>query len=283
MPTATRFAPSPTGRLHLGHALSACVAYDLARASGNGHFLLRIEDIDSSRVRPEYDAGIIEDLQWLGLHWDGTILRQSERHAAYQQAFERLRAMNLVYPCFCTRRAIHAEFASMGGAPHGPEGPTYPGTCKRMGCEERNERMDSGEAHAWRLDSQAISNLVGTLSFEDQRHGCIEVSPELLGDVVIMRKDIGVAYHLAVIIDDAHQQINLISRGEDLLASTHVHRLLQAALKLPEPLYHHHALLLDEEGKRLAKRMDSLSIRQLRDSGREPEELLNQIRSFASL
>ena len=279
MAIVTRFAPSPTGRLHLGHVLSAWVAWDLAR-SEDGRFLLRMEDIDGSRVRPEYEDGIIEDLQWLGLHWDGDILRQSERQDAYQQAFEELQAKDLLYPCFCTRKEIQAELKAMGGAPH-EHGEVYPGICKRLSTEERESKIASGLPHAWRLDAGRASQVSGPLTFTDQLHGIVTVDPALLGDVVITRKDIGVSYHLAVVVDDAHQDITLVSRGEDLLPSTHVHRLLQAALNLPEPEYHHHHLVVDDNGQRLAKRCDSLSIESLRQSGETAEAVLQRIRSLA--
>lgn len=280
MAIVSRFAPSPTGRLHLGHALSAWVAHQLARSTDGGHFLLRMEDIDGSRVRPEYEAGIIEDLQWLGLQWDGDIVRQSERQQAYQDAFDCLRDMGLLYPCFCTRKEIQAEIKAMGGAPHG-EAEVYPGTCRKLSLEEREQKIAAGISHSWRLNSDKASKMAGALSFYDQVHGTIELNPELLGDVVISRKDIGVAYHLAVVVDDAYQGITVVSRGEDLLPSTHVHRLLQAVLKLPEPVYHHHRLVLDEEGQRLAKRCDSLSIEHLRESGTSAEEVLQRITSLA--
>lgn len=282
MAIVTRFAPSPTGRLHLGHAMSACFAYDLAHAQKAGRFLLRMEDIDISRCRPEFEAGIIEDLKWLGLDWDDNILRQSERQDAYQSAFWKLLELELLYPCFCTRTEIQAEIEAMGGAPHGPEGPLYPGICKSLSHEQRDQRIRAGESHAWRLDSEMAGRMAGSLEFEDARHGTIAVDPSLLGDVVITRKDIGVSYHLAVVVDDAFQEITLISRGQDLLASTHVHRLLQRALELPVPRYHHHALLLDDKGHRLAKRADSQSVAALRKAGRNPTELLATIRSFAA-
>ena len=281
MAIVTRFAPSPTGRLHLGHALSAWIAWDLAQGSNDGKFLLRMEDIDGSRVRPEYEAGIIEDLQWLGLKWDGEVLRQSERQDAYRAAFEQLQGLDLLYPCFCTRKDIQAEIKAMGGAPHGTD-PVYPGTCRRLSPSERADRIAAGEPHAWRLDSQRAAELAGDLSFEDEVHGHIEVNPDLLGDVVISRKDISISYHLAVVVDDAHQGVTLVSRGEDLLPSTHVHRLLQSALNLPVPRYHHHHLVHDEDGKRLAKRCDSLSIESLRASGKTADEVLQQISSLAS-
>lgn len=274
--TRTRFAPSPTGRLHLGHAWAAKVAHDLARGDG-GEFLLRFEDIDTTRVRPEFFTGIEEDLAWLGLQWDGTPLRQLDRLEAYDAAMRVLQDTGLVYPCFCTRREIEDEIARMTSAPQGPEGPRYPGICKRLPEFARTEKLASGIPFCWRLDSTAAGRACGPLSFRDLRHGTIAVDPELLGDVVLARKDIGTSYHLAVVVDDAFQEITHVTRGEDLLPSTHVHRLLQTLLALPEPLYLHHRLILDEHGRRLAKRQDSLSIRALRESGLTPEEVLARI------
>lgn len=272
-PLVTRFAPSPTGRLHLGHALAAKVAHDLARQSG-GRFLLRFEDIDHTRVRQEFYAEIEEDLRWLGLEWDGPALRQSDRGEAYSAALDQLRHQGSVYPCFCTRREIEEEVARITGAPHGPEGALYPGTCRGMSPAERQERLAAGEQPAWRLDAARAATMGGPLTFTDLRHGTHRVDPFLLGDVVLARKDIGTSYHLAVVVDDAFQQITHVTRGEDLLPSTHVHRLLQALLGLPEPLYLHHGLVTDENGVRLAKRHDSLSIQSLRESGRTPSIIL---------
>ena len=272
----TRFAPSPTGRLHLGHALAAKVAHDLARRLG-GQFLLRHEDIDVTRVREAYYAGIEEDLRWLGFAWDGAALRQSTRIAAYEAALEQLRVMGLVYPCYCTRREMQEEVAAMVAAPQGPEGPLYPGTCRGLPAEERQRRMDAGCLHAWRLDSRRAVDLTGRLTFADLRHGTLEVRPGLLGDVVLARKDIGTAYHLAVVVDDAFQEITHVTRGEDLLPSTHVHRLLQALLGLPEPVYLHHPLVLDAQGRRLAKRHDALAIAALRQAGMSAAAVLAQV------
>jgi glutamyl-Q tRNA(Asp) synthetase len=272
----TRFAPSPTGRLHLGHVLAARVARSLARESG-GVFLLRHEDIDGPRVKEEFYQGIEEDLEWLGLKWDGEPLRQTRRIAAYDSALRSLRDRNLVYPCFCTRREIQEEWARMGAAPQGPEAPVYPGTCRKLTAMEQQERIRSGDSYAWRLDSEKAASITGPLTFRDLRFGEISVNPRLLGDVVLARKDIGTAYHLAVVVDDAYQQITHVTRGEDLLSSTHVHRLLQVLLDLPEPLYLHHELMLDEEGKRLAKRNDSLSIATLRGSGLMADEVLARV------
>jgi glutamyl-Q tRNA(Asp) synthetase len=268
----TRFAPSPTGRLHLGHVLAARVAFSLARDAG-GSFLLRHEDIDAPRVREEFYHGIEQDLEWLGLEWDGDVLRQSSRIAAYEAALASLRERGLVYPCFCTRREIQDEWARMGAAPQGPEAPAYPGTCHKLTAAEQQARFLSGTPYAWRLDSRKARELAGPLTFRDLRFGEIPVDPDLLGDVVLARKDIGTAYHLAVVVDDAFQQISHVTRGEDLLSSTHVHRLLQVLLGLPQPLYLHHPLMLDEAGKRLAKRDDSRSIAALRESGMAAAEV----------
>ncbi len=270
----TRFAPSPTGRLHLGHALAARVAHDLARGSPCGEFLLRQEDIDGGRVRAEYYQLIEDDLQWLGLHWDGDPLLQTTRTAAYAAAFGALRDRGYVYPCFCTRRDIREEIARMGGAPHAGANPLYPGTCRGLGAAERVSRLEAGDGHAWRLDAARAAAAVGCLHFTDLRHGVRTVDPGLLGDVVLARKDIGVAYHLAVVVDDAWQEITHVTRGEDLLDSTHVHRLLQALLGLPEPIYVHHRLVTDASGRRLAKRDDALSLASLREAGRSAGEVL---------
>lgn len=272
----TRFAPSPTGRLHLGHAYAAKVARDLALSAG-GEFLLRFEDIDSTRVRPEYFEGIEQDLAWLGLTWSGTPVRQMERVPAYELALGRLRELGVVYPCFCTRREIEEEVARMRGAPQGPEGPLYPGTCKHRSDGERRERIAGGLPFSWRLDAGKASLQCGPLGFDDLRHGKMAVDPGLLGDVILARKDIGTSYHLAVVVDDAFQSISHVTRGEDLLSSTHVHRLLQCLLQLPEPIYLHHRLILDGNGRRLAKRHDALSIQSLRDSGRTPASLIGEL------
>jgi glutamyl-Q tRNA(Asp) synthetase len=277
MRIVTRFAPSPTGRLHLGHAFSALLAYDFARSRG-GAFLLRIEDIDPGRARTEHIDAIIEDLAWLGLDWDGEILFQSERLPLYAEALERLRTEGLVYPCFCTRSAIAAEIAASAAAPHGPEGPLYPGTCRALSPAERERRMAS-EAHAWRLDIEAalLSVPPDALYWLD---GDTEVLAEPLafGDVVLARKDAPVSYHLAVTVDDAAQGVTDVVRGRDLYAATDVHRLLQALLGLPTPLYHHHPLLLDAGGLRLAKRRGAPTLHDLREAGADPEDLAAGLR-----
>lgn len=270
---ATRFAPSPTGHLHLGHAYAAKVAHDLAREH-NGRFLLRHEDIDSSRVRPEYYQQIEADLHWLGLDWDGEPLRQSNRQDAYRDALEILKQQDLVYPCFCTRKDIQQSLS----APHGSAENIYPGTCRKLSKHEANERIENGEAHSWRFDSTRATELHGELSFNDLRFGKTRVNPNANGDAVLARKDIGVAYHLAVVVDDAFQNITHVTRGDDLLESTHIHRQLQAILGLPEPTYLHHPCICDETGKRLAKRDDARSICSLREQGLSPQEVLNMAR-----
>lgn len=272
MSIRTRFAPSPTGRLHLGHAMAAWVAWSLARRT-SGTFLLRHEDIDLTRVREEYYGGIEDDLRWLGLDWDEAPLRQTERIPTYEAALNTLKNLGVVYPCFCTRKEINEI-----GAPQGPEGPLYPGTCREISVEKRNEKLEAGASHAWRLDSAKAACLCGRLlTFNDLLHGVTVVDYNLLGDVVLARKDIGIAYHLSVVVDDAFQNITHVTRGEDLLPSTHVHRLLQTLLGLPEPVYLHHPLVVDETGKRLAKRHDALSIASMRESGITAAEILGRI------
>jgi len=260
--TVTRFAPSPTGLLHLGHAYAARVAHDFARAH-QGKFLLRFEDIDHTRVRPHYYEAILDDLRHLGLPWDGEPWRQLDRLPHYQAALDHLKSLDLLYPCYCTRREIESELAHLTNAPHGPEGPLYPGTCRSL------ESPPPDSEPAWRLDTRKAAALVGPLTFTDQIHGTITVDPHLLGDLILARKDIGTSYHLAVVIDDAAQNITHVTRGEDLLHATHLHRLLQTLLNLPEPRYLHHRLILDEHGHRLAKRNKALAIQTLREEGED--------------
>ncbi len=276
----TRFAPSPTGRLHLGHAWSAWLAHRFARAQGGG-FLLRIEDIDPGRCREEFIDGIVEDLAWLGLDRDGPVRRQSRHLDDYAAALERLKTMDLAYPCFCTRKEIEAEIAASGNAPHGPDGPVYPGTCRHLSAAERDARMAS-EPHAWRLDMAAAIARTGPLSWHDSRAGAITATPALFGDVVLARKDAPTSYHLAVVHDDALQGVTDIVRGEDLFAATHVHRLLQALLGLPTPRYHHHALIRDAEGRRLAKRDRAATIADLRATGADPRDIIAGLKARAA-
>ncbi|MFM7182822.1 MAG: tRNA glutamyl-Q(34) synthetase GluQRS [Verrucomicrobiales bacterium] len=280
MPWVTRFAPSPTGRLHLGHVFAASLASQRAREPG-GKFLLRHEDIDTSRCRDEWRDAAERDLRWLGLDWDGEAVIQSHRQSAHQDALEKLRALGVLYPCFCTRREILDEIARMGGAPQGPDGPLYPGTCRSLGESERERRLAEGQEPAWRINVAKAMELTGPLEWHDLRHGAQVAQPDCLGDAVLARKDAGTSYHLAVVVDDAWQGINLVTRGEDLLPSTHLHRLLQALLGLPVPEWEHHPLVCDADGRRLAKRHDDLAVATLRERGWLPDDVLAEARKMA--
>jgi glutamyl-Q tRNA(Asp) synthetase len=274
--TVTRFAPSPTGLLHLGHVRSAFEGWQAARRGG-GRFLLRLEDIDWSRCRDEYAAAIIEDLAWLGLLWDGAVRKQSEHFDDYRAALDRLEAMGILYPCFCTRREIRDEVARAGDAPHALSAPPYPGTCRGLSPGQRAERLHSGLDYALRLDLAAARALTGPLEwFEEGADGPRRqaADPAPLGDVVLARKDVPASYHLAVTVDDAVQGVTLVTRGVDLAEATHVHRLLQALLGLPTPCYRHHLLLTDAAGRRLSKRDRALTIRTMRQNGMSPGEIL---------
>ena len=277
----TRFAPSPTGRLHLGHAYAALLAWRRARDAG-GRFLLRIEDIDASRCHPEFVAGILEDLAWLGLDWDGAVRHQSEHLADYRAALDRLAAMGVAYPCFCTRAAIKAEIARALDAPQGPEGPVYPGTCRALGAAERTQRIAAGEPYAVRLDVAAALMRTGPLVWCDERVGAVTADPRALGDVVLARKDAPTSYHLAVTVDDALQGVTLVTRGEDLFAATHIHRLLQSLLGLATPDYLHHRILTDESGRRLAKRDRALTLAALRAAGQTAQAVRAMVSSAAT-
>lgn len=283
----TRFAPSPTGLLHLGHAFSALTAWDRALAAG-GRFLLRIEDIDGPRCRPEFERAIYEDLAWLGIAWEEPVMRQSDRLPAYAAALDGLWARGLLYPCTCTRRDIAAAAsAPQEGAPLGPDGIVYPGICR----EEPHDpsaprpggvalRLDMAAA----LDALGLSRLSGpAITFQETGAGPSgETGPVAtqratyltdIGDVVLARKDIATSYHLAVVLDDAAQGVTEVVRGEDLFTATPIHVVLQRLLGLPTPRYHHHRLIRDESGKRLAKRDDARAIRQFRAEGRSPEDI----------
>ena len=268
----TRFAPSPTGRLHLGHAFSALFAWRAARETG-GRFLLRLEDIDRSRCRPEHARAILEDLAWLGLDWDGAVRVQSEHMDDYAAALGELDALGLVYPCFCTRREIAAEINGAGSAPHGPDGPVYPGTCRRLDAAEREARIAAGLPYALRLDTDRAADMVGPLRWHDREAGEQIADPRRHGDVVLARKDIPASYHLAVTVDDDLQGVTLVTRGRDLMPATDIHRLLQALLDLRVPDYHHHRLLTGPDGRRYAKRDRSLTLAALREAGHSPEEV----------
>jgi len=281
MTFATRFAPSPTGHLHRGHAFSALTAWTAAEAEG-GRFVLRIEDIDRTRCRPEYEVAICEDLRWLGLAWEEPVRRQSEHMADYMAALERLRGDGLVYRCFKTRKEIAQAAAS---APHslgeGPEGVIYTGC--GLPPEEERAALAAGRPFAWRLSiAQARARLgeeFDALSFQEEgegaagEHGVLPARADQLGDVILARKDVGVAYHLAVVVDDALQGITHVIRGEDLREAAGVQRLLQALLELPEPVYRHHRLLVGSDGRRYAKRDRAETLREIRASGASPSSL----------
>lgn len=269
--TVTRFAPSPNGYLHLGHAMSALTGFRAARDAG-GRFLLRIEDIDTGRARPEFEQAIYDDLAWLGLNWEQPVRRQSEHFADYAAALARL--ADLTYPCFCTRKDIEAEIARSPAAPHGPEGALYPGICRHLPDAERRRRIDAGHTFAVRLDVARAMAAAGPLRWHDRLRGDIAADPASLGDVVLARKDIPSSYHLAVTVDDALQGVTLVTRGEDLFHATHIHRLLQALLDLPVPDYWHHGLVRDAQGERLAKSKAAPALRDLRAAGMSAQEVL---------
>jgi glutamyl-Q tRNA(Asp) synthetase len=267
---ATRFAPSPNGRLHIGHAFAALCAHDFARAF-DGAFQLRIEDIDGTRSRPEHVAAILEDMDWLGLHHDGDVVFQSQRVDHYAAALAKLRDMGLVYRCWCTRSEI-AEALKLRPVRHGPDGPVYPGTCR--GTEREG-------AHSWRLDMAAAMEHVGPLTWNDLKAAKQNADPMQFGDVVLWRKDAPASYHLAATLDDATDGISHVVRGKDLFAYTAIHRVLQSLLGLPEPTYWHHGLLLDTKGDKLAKSRLSQPLAEYRAQGAEGDELVAQFRAGA--
>ena len=277
-----RFAPSPNGYLHLGHALSALIDFEMARAAG-GRFLLRIEDIDATRCRPEYEAAITEDLAWLGIAWEQPVRRQSEHLDAYAQALARFEAMGLVYPGFESRAEIArlvAERERTAPWPRDPDGaPLYPGTAKRLPSEERTRRIAAGEPYALRLDMNAATARTGVLTWAeagggaDRTHETMLAQPETWGDVVLARKETPTSYHLSVVVDDALQGVTHVVRGQDLQPATSVHRVLQALLALPAPVYHHHRLILDKDGRKLSKSTQATALRELRAQGMTPADI----------
>ncbi len=268
----TRFAPSPTGDLHLGHAFAAGFARERALRDG-GRFLVRIEDIDAARCRNEFIARNLDDLRWLGLSWDEPVVRQSERAALHRAALDTLAALGVLYPCVCTRRQIRAEIAAAGGAPHG-DTDVYPGTCRPGAQDGWATAIRDDRPAALRLHAERALAITGRLSWLDEARGQQEVTPDACGDVVIARKDVAMSYHLAVVVDDSAQGVTHVTRADDLFAATPIHRLLYALLDLPVPIWHHHRLLRDEAGRRLAKRDGAPTIRSLRDAGHTPEQVL---------
>jgi glutamyl-Q tRNA(Asp) synthetase len=276
MSIVTRFAPSPTGYLHLGHAFSALIAWRRARDAG-GKFLLRIEDIDPGRCRPEFATAIEQDLAWLGLDWDGPVRVQSQHLAEYRAGLDALAARGLLYPCFCTRSEIAAEVADSTSAPHTPDGsPRYPGTCRQLPADQRAARIARGDRYALRLDmARALAAVSGSLTFAEEGEGIVVCHPAQFGDVVLARRDAPASYHLCVTHDDAVQGVTLVTRGIDLRPATELQRLLQELMGWPTPVYAHHAVLTDTSGRRLAKRDNAATIRALRAAGKTAEAIAN--------
>ena len=272
MEVITRFAPSSTGHLHLGHAYSAWLGWQRARISGGG-FLLRIEDIDKARCKPEYVDSILEDLRWLGLQWDGDVRMQSDYLPDYSNSLCKLQARGVLYPCFCSR----SEIARVLAAPHGGE-QKYPGTCRHMRLAERQARLANGDNYAWRLNVELALEAVKDFGFYEEDVGYIDGRPETLGDVVLGRRDHPVSYHLCVVHDDAVQRVTHVTRGQDLFDATHTQVLVQRLLGLPTPTYAHHPLVTDEAGRRLAKRDGAATLRGMREAGISPAAVLSQLR-----
>ncbi|MBK1969171.1 MULTISPECIES: tRNA glutamyl-Q(34) synthetase GluQRS [Brevundimonas] len=279
---ATRFAPSPTGRLHRGHAFSALTAWSAAKEAG-GRFVLRIEDIDPTRCRPEFEVGIHEDLAWLGMDWETPVRRQSDHLSDYAAAVEALNGRGLLYRCFRTRKEI---LDAIGDAPHGPAEAARPGPHP---ADEEARLLAEGRPFAWRLSLDRAKEALGgaawdALSFveegsgPDGETGRVRARPETAGDVVLARKDAGTAYHLAVTHDDALQAISHVIRGRDLFEATHIQRLIQALMGWPEPVYHHHRLLAGPDGRRYAKRDRSVTLAELREGGLTPEDLRTELK-----
>lgn len=269
MSIVARFAPSPTGRPHLGHAYAALFAWRRARAAG-GRFLLRLEDIDPIRCRPAFAQAILDDLAWLGLDWDGPVRVQSRHLPEYRAVLDALAARGLLYPCFCTR----ADIAAAARAPHGPDATLYPGTCRRLSADARAARLASGAPYALRLDSaRALATIGERLGYEEAGEGWVPCQPERFGDVVLGRKDVPASYHLCVTHDDVLQGVTLVTRGVDLRPATDLHRLIQALMGWGAPAYAHHELLTDAAGRRLSKRDGATTLRALREAGRSPAEI----------
>jgi glutamyl-Q tRNA(Asp) synthetase len=281
-----RFAPSPNGYLHLGHAYSALLNYDMARERG-GRLLLRIEDIDTQRSRPEFEAAIYEDLAWLGIAWQEPVRRQSAHFADYATAVRKLEAQGLVYPSFESRSeiaALVAERERHGRWPRDPDGvPLYPGRGRKLAAAERKRRIEAGEPYALRLAIDAAVAQTGVLTWSEagrgphDQTGTVTAAPSMWGDVVVARKEVPTSYHLAVTVDDALQGVSDVVRGEDLFWSTSIHRLLQALLGLQEPVYHHHRLILDADGRKLSKSTEAKSLREMRAAGSTPQDIRRMV------
>jgi glutamyl-Q tRNA(Asp) synthetase len=281
-----RFAPSPNGYLHLGHAYSALLNYDMAREHG-GRLLLRIEDIDTARCRPDYEEAICEDLRWLGLSWQEPVRRQSEHFADYETALAKLEAQGLIYPSFESRAEIAALVEDLdrhGGWPRDPDGaPIYPGRARKLSAAERKRRRDAGEPFALRLAMDAAVARAGVLTWTESgsgphgQTGLVTAAPQRWGDVVLARKDMPTSYHLSAVLDDALQGVTDVVRGVDLFWSTSIHRLLQALLGLPEPAYHHHKLILDDDGNKLSKSTQATGLRELRAAGATPRDIRRMV------
>ena len=279
MTVVTRFAPSPTGELHLGSAYSAWTGWHRAREAG-GTFLVRIEDIDIRRCKRAFETAMLADLRWLGFDWDGEVRRQSDHFADYGKVLDQLDQRRLIYPCFCSRADIEREIAASANAPHaqrqGPDGPLYPGTCRHLSAAERRDRLAAGHEHCLRLDAERAAGETGPYHFVDETLGRVEGRPLLMGDFVIARKDTPTSYHLAVTVDDHLQGITLVTRGVDVLPSTHVHGLLQRLLGYETPRYAHHKLLTDASGRRFAKRDRDMTIRAMRESGMTADQVVER-------
>ncbi len=278
-PDITRFAPSPTGHLHLGHAYSALFAH--REAGQDGTFILRIEDIDTGRCREPFVNGILEDLAWLGLHWQQPIWRQSNRMNVYAKALDDLHRQGLLYPCFCSRADIKRELATSASAPHllhdGPDGPLYPGTCRCIPTDQAADRIATGAPHSWRLNMQKASSRAPRLTWFDRDQGLQTATPEIFGDIILARRDTPTCYHLSVTIDDAAQGITCVTRGQDLFPASHIHRLLQHLLALPTLDWRHHPLISDKTGQRLAKRDGAKSLCDLRAEGISADDIRQQL------
>ena len=268
----TRFAPSPSGYLHLGHAYSAIFAYKIAKEN-DGKFILRMEDIDKTRCKTKFEQAIFEDLEWLGLKWDNPVRRQSEHFAYYQEALQKLKHRALIYPCFCTRSDILTEIMSANAAPHKGTSLIYPGTCRHLPVNVRKTKILNNENYSLRLDSERALNLSNSLYWQEHSLGKIKVKAKYFNDIIIARKDVPTSYHLAVTLDDHIQGITLVTRGEDLFESTHIQRVIQSLLGLRVPIYRHHQLLKNSKGKRFAKRNYSVTLRHLRESGYSGDSL----------